>query len=65
MVLKGVVVPVGGEAACQTPLGCEETRGRYATPQEEDGYRWLEAYPPVAKIGRSILLYYVPDAPPA
>ena len=30
----------------------------------ESGYAWLERYPPFTRVGKSILLYYVPaDAP--
>ncbi len=30
--------------------------------QPDDGYAWLDAYQPVALVGRSIRLYYVPEA---
>ena len=33
--------------------------------QPDDGYAWLEAYQPVALVGRSIRLYYVPEAKPS
>lgn len=33
-----------------------------APDQPDDGYAWLEAYQPVALVGRSIRLYYVPEA---
>jgi Dolichyl-phosphate-mannose-protein mannosyltransferase len=32
--------------------------------QPDDGYAWLEAYQPVALVGRSIRLYYVPEPKP-
>jgi hypothetical protein len=27
-----------------------------------DSYSWLEAYQPVARVGRSMLLYYIPES---
>ncbi len=27
-----------------------------------DSYAWLETYHPVAQVGRSILLYYIPES---
>ena len=36
-----------------------------APGQPDDGYAWLEAYQPVALVGRSIRLYYVPEAKPS
>jgi hypothetical protein len=39
--------------------------GHLPSPSERDGYRWLWAYTPVARIGTSMRLYHVPAGPAA
>jgi hypothetical protein len=43
------------------PCGPMEKTGHWTDPTRSD-YAWLDAYEPVAHVGRGVLLYYVPPA---
>jgi 4-amino-4-deoxy-L-arabinose transferase-like glycosyltransferase len=40
---------------------CDPAQWVVAAPPDPDQYAWLDAYAPVARVGRSILVYRIPD----